>query len=165
MKIIDEIIRREGGFVNHVADRGGATNYGITIGTLSAWRGKQVTVNDVRNLTLAEAKKIYEHQYIIQPNFHRIENAFLREVVVDAGVHSGTRTSARWLQRAVGVTADGIIGPITLAAVNRADSRSVAAKCLAHRVRFLGNLITRDRSQAAFAAGWANRLGELIERV
>jgi len=58
-QIIAEIIQREGGFSDRTADRGGATNFGITIQTLAAWRKKPVTVDDVKKLTPAEATEIY----------------------------------------------------------------------------------------------------------
>jgi lysozyme family protein len=57
------LLAHEGGFVNHPKDPGGATNMGITIGTLSAWRGNRVTVEAVRDLTKDEALRIYRRQY------------------------------------------------------------------------------------------------------
>jgi lysozyme family protein len=57
--ILAAILRREGGFVNHPADRGGPTHYGITQATLQAWRGRAVSEEDVRALSVEEAKAIY----------------------------------------------------------------------------------------------------------
>ena len=59
--ILDEIIRREGGYVNHPADRGGPTNFGITAQTLGSWRklGRPATTAEVRALTEAEARAVY----------------------------------------------------------------------------------------------------------
>ena len=54
--MIDRLLEREGGFVNHPADRGGATNWGVTQGTLAAWRGYPVSVADVHALTRDEAR-------------------------------------------------------------------------------------------------------------
>ena len=54
-RALDLVLRHEGGYVDHPRDPGGATNRGITIATLSIWRGKQVTKQDVRDLSLAEA--------------------------------------------------------------------------------------------------------------
>lgn len=59
-KCMEWVFKSEGGYVNHPRDPGGATNMGITIGTLKAWRKpKAVTEADVKNLTKAEAKEIY----------------------------------------------------------------------------------------------------------
>ena len=128
--ILDEIIRREGGFVNDPADRGGATKYGITIGVLRKWRSTTVTVDDVRALTKPEAKEIYRARYILAPRFDRIKDADLRGQVVDYGVNSGPGTAARDLQRAP----DGIIGPKSLNAVTaRTPVRSaIAWLCCGH---------------------------------
>lgn len=162
-QIIDAIIRREGGFVNHAADRGGATNYGITQQTLAEYRGHPVSVDDVRNLTEDEARRIYADRYITRPGFDRITHPALMGLVVDCAVNHGPDRSARWLQQAAGVVVDGAVGPVTLAAVNGASGAHLYRQVLAERCRFYGSLVTRDPSQAAFAAGWAVRLAEFIE--
>lgn len=163
--IIDGIIHREGGFVNHPADRGGPTNWGITQAKLSEWRRKPVTVDDVRNLTEGEARQIYRHEYIVGPGFANITDEPLRELVVDCGVNHGTRRASQWLQSVAGVHTDGIVGPKTLHAVNFGNSKLLYRKLLAMRCRFFGRLISNDHSQAVFAAGWLNhRVAEFIER-
>lgn len=161
--LIDDILRREGGFVDHPADRGGATNFGITQETLAAWRGHPVTVEDVRKLTRDEAAEIYAARYVLEPRFADIEHEALAALVVDCGVNHGTGRAARWLQQAADVTPDGIVGPLTLAAVNSLDGDVLYRAVLAERCRFYGQLITGDPSQAVFAAGWANRVAEFIE--
>src|SRR5690606_5273554 len=57
------ILASEGGYVDHPDDPGGATNMGITIGRLSAWRGRKVTKQEVKNLTRGEALEIYKACY------------------------------------------------------------------------------------------------------
>lgn len=163
--IINEILRREGGFVDHPADRGGPTNYGITMATLSQWRGRQVTTDEVRNLTESEARRIYLQEYLIRPGFNRLTNPKLQALVVDCGVNHGVSRAAKWLQRALGVTEDGVLGPVTLTAAQEASARLIYARVLATRARFYGRIITDDPQQAAFAAGWAHRLAEFIEDV
>jgi lysozyme family protein len=63
-RIISDLLAREGGFVNHPADRGGATKFGITQDTLSAWLGRAASVEDVRALTASEAGAIYRQRFI-----------------------------------------------------------------------------------------------------
>lgn len=163
--IIDDIIRREGGFINHPADRGGPTKYGITAKTLGGWRhlGRTATSDEVAALTEAEAREIYRHRYIIEPGFDTITHPALQVLLVDSGVHSGPQKAVHWLQTAVGAATDGVIGPKTLAAIAATDQNKLYSKVLAARVRHLGRLITNDPKQSVFAAGWMNRMAEFVE--
>ena len=121
--ILDDIMRREGGYVNHPADRGGPTNFGITAQTLGSWRklGRPATAAEVQALTETEARAIYRQQYITDPGFEVITHPALLHLLVDAGVHSGAKRAAQWLQAALGVAADGVIGPKTRAALAATD--------------------------------------------
>ncbi len=165
--LIADIVRREGGFVNDPNDAGGATKYGITIGTLASWRGAPVTVEDVRNLTVEEASAIYEKRYIKEPGLDTITDPALRALLVDFGVLSGPRRAVQGLQKALGFSdadCDGAFGPKSKAAL-AADSNPVAlfykVKCerLEQFIRILAN-----PSQSGFANGWANRLDEFEDR-
>jgi lysozyme family protein len=160
--IIDNLLEREGGFVNDPNDRGGATKYGITRETLSDHRGEAVSVDDVRRLTEDEARAIYREEYIEAPGYHGIHDASLQGLVVDAGVNHGTHRASRWLQRAAGASVDGVVGPNTLAAVNQGNTLRLYLEFLRIRVELYGRLITEDPDQARFAHGWMRRLGEFL---
>lgn len=164
-RIIDELIRREGGYVNHPADRGGPTNYGITQKTLSAWRKRPVSAQEVKDLTEPEAREIYASMFIAEPKLDLVQDRELRELLIDCGVNHGPARAVRWLQIAVGANADGAIGPKTLAALSESRASDVYRAVVATRAVFYGRLIESDRSQAAFAAGWMKRLAEFIERI
>lgn len=163
--VLDEILRREGGYVNHPADRGGPTRFGITAVTLGEWRalGRAATGEEVAALTEAEARAIYRERYISVPGFESITQPALLALLVDASVHSGPRRAVLWLQAALGVAVDGVLGPKTRAALAAADQDALYDKVLGLRLRHLGRLITNDPTQAAFAAGWMNRLAEFVE--
>lgn len=161
--IIDGILEREGGFVDHLADLGGATKYGITRATLTDWRGRPVSVDDVRNLTEDEARQIYREQYIVRPGFLSIQNEAVRALVVDCAVNHGVLRAVKMLQHSAHVFTDGILGPNTIAAVNRMTPAALYRRLCAARVKLYGEIITKNPSQAAFAAGWANRIAAFIE--
>lgn len=163
--LIDDIIHREGGYVNHPADRGGPTKFGITASTLGAYRklNRPAIAGEVQELHLNEAKEIYRKQYVISPRFNEIVDETLQEAVVDFGVHSGPGRAARILQSLVGVRVDGTVGPITLFAVNQQEPKYLTMKLHLARAIFLMRFIGRNPSQAAFARGWGNRLAELAE--
>lgn len=163
---IGRVLDREGGYVDHPNDRGGPTNYGITMNTLSSWRGQAVSVEDVKVLSKSEAAKIYRTRYWNAPGFGSLNlPSLLAEAVFDTAVNSGPARAVRMLQRSIGVTDDGVIGPITTQALQRANPARLTARYLAHRGVFYGEIIGRDSSQQAFRNGWANRLAEFIERM
>jgi lysozyme family protein len=161
--IIDDIIKREGGFVDNQADRGGPTKYGITQATLAAWRGIPVTPGDVEALTVDEAKRIYMALYVDKPGLSALPDP-LRGLVVDTAVHSGVKTAVRLLQSSLGgLATDGILGPVTMAAVRGANSSWLYRKMLAERISFLGEAITVRPANAVFAKGWMARVAEFVE--
>jgi len=161
-QIIDDVLRREGGYVHHPQDRGGCTNFGITQQTLSDWRGVPVSCADVECLTETEARAIYLRRYVEQPGFHHIRDDRLRALLVDYAVHSGPKAAVRALQAAVGVITDGVIGPKTVQAVTGADAAETYRRVLRHRGEHLIDLLQRYQSNQAFAAGWFRRVLEFV---
>ena len=152
-QILDDLIRREGGYVHDPVDRGGPTKYGITQRTLRAWRGQAVTAEDVRRLTTAEARAIYRRRYVDDPGFARLPDP-LRAQVVDNGVLSGPRQAVKDLQRAIGgVTVDGQLGPKTRAALRRRGVRAVHARLLQVRAARIGRLVQRAPARCDSCAG------------
>lgn len=160
--IIDEIVRREGGYVDNPNDRGGPTNYGITQDTLSSWRGHPVTAEDVQALSEDEARNIYSARYYTGPNYDHLAEP-LRSFMVDSAVQHGPGRASRWLQLALGVTTDGVIGPQTLAAYDRADDPGrILLRVVKRRLKFYGDIIAGNETQRVFAAGWFRRVADAI---
>jgi lysozyme family protein len=163
MNIINDILRREGStFTDHPADKGGPTRWGVTQETLGVYLGRPATVDEVRNLTEAEARKVYQHLYIDKPGFGGIANHQLQHLLIDSGVQHGPVRASKWLQAAVNVRIDGDVGPQTLAAVNAYPWRVVYRSVFQARMKFYGRIITDNPSQAVWAAGWMNRLSEFV---
>ncbi len=163
--LIDRVIAREGGFSDNSADAGGATNWGITISTLRDWRRAPVSVDDVRNLTVDEAKQIYRSRFFVASGFDQVKDPQLLELLFDYAVNSGVYTATRSLQRCIGVKDDGMFGPISAAALARVNNYAALfyrIKC--DRYELLLRYIGYDSAQAAFAIGWANRLDQFEEK-
>ena len=122
------IVAREGGYVNDPDDPGGATNHGVTIGTmrqlgLDLDRDGRVTTGDVRALSPDQATDIYIDRYFHGPRISDLPEP-LWETVFDMQVNAGSH-AIRILQRLLNrmgqaVTVDGAIGPQTIAAAHRA---------------------------------------------
>lgn len=108
-------LQQEGGFSNNPADSGGPTNLGITLATLSHWRARVCSIDDVRELTKAEATSIYAARYWT-PICGTSLPAGIDLMTFDFGVNAGMGRSVKMLQMIIGVVQDGIVGPITLAA-------------------------------------------------
>ena len=153
------ILQKEGGYVDHPADKGGPTNHGITHKTLAAWRGKEVSAEDVKALQPEEAKEIYFANYW---NALRCESlpAGLDLVVFDFGVNAGVSRAARTLQKCVAVADDGVIGPITLGAVEKFAPDEVVRRFGQERMKFYEGLDNFN----VFGKGWRSRT-EAVETV
>jgi lysozyme family protein len=162
-EIIEAILRREGGYVDHPADKGGATKYGITQATLAEWMGRPATIDDVKQLTEHEAREIYREQYIVRPGFLGIDNDAVRALAIDCAVNHGVKRAVQLLQEAARVFTDGIFGPNTKDAVNRMTAAVLYRRLCAARVRLYGQIITKNPTQSVFAAGWCNRVAEFIQ--
>lgn len=162
--VIKGILNVEGGFVNKKEDRGGPTKYGITIGTLSKWRKKKCTVQDVVDLTKEEAAKIYKTEFIEKPGFLSFGDEPLAEQLIDAGVNHGQTGAVKILQRALNLPDDGVIGPQTVAAVKALPYYVVYARFLSRRLRYYAAICDNDPKQLVFAAGWMNRVAIVIRK-
>ena len=95
------VLKHEGGYVDHPNDPGGATNLGVTIGTLSSWLGRPATKAEVKALTRATVAPIYRKNYWAAIRGDELP-AGLDYAVFDFAVNSGPKRAAMALQRAVG---------------------------------------------------------------
>lgn len=126
--IAAEIVRREGGYVNDPDDPGGATNHGVTLGTLKSLRADvngdgRIDVSDVRALTPEKAAEIYVRHYFRGPRLDLLPEP-LQPSVFDMQVNAGAN-AIRILQRlmaafGLSLAVDGLVGPATARTVERA---------------------------------------------
>lgn len=131
--MIEKIIDREGGFVDDPDDLGGATNMGVTIGTLRRLgvdvNGDGIVdVNDVKELTKQDVSKIYKQQYFYAPRISELPEA-IQETVFDMYINAGSN-AIKILQNLLTEmgfecgAADGAIGKMTIRACDKAFSAS-----------------------------------------
>ena len=171
-QIIDAILEREGGYSDRPDDAGGPTNHGITQQRLADWRRRPVTAAEVEALSVEEARDIYRHCYIQAPGLGKVLDDDLRGLLVDCSVLHGPRNAVRFLQRALGVADDGILGDLTVAALWRVDRRRLLWQVFAERVMFVGRIISENLMDAdrdgipdntEFAKGWLARIGAMMK--
>jgi lysozyme family protein len=157
-RALELVLVHEGGYVDHPRDPGGATNLGVTIGTLSGWLGRPATKAEVRALTVDAVAPIYRKNYWDAVRADDLP-AGVDYCVFDFGVNSGPRRAIMALQRAVGVADDGRIGPITLAAAKRKSPEDIITRICSDRLSFMRRLSTWP----TFGRGWQRRV-EGVER-
>lgn len=143
--LIDRVLSHEGGHVNDSRDPGGETKFGIA--------KRSYPLLDIKNLTRSQAVEIYRRDFWQRVNGDSLPPSVAFQVL-DAAVNHGIGNAVRWLQRAVGVADDGVIGPVTMAAVKRMDAADLVLQFNAERLEFYTKLSTWD----AFGRGWARRL-------
>ena len=148
------LIAHEGDFADLENDPGGKTRFGVTeaVARAAGYGG------DMRQLPLSLAKTIYRSQYWDAVRGDELPDG-VRYYVFDAAAASGVRQSILWLQRALGVAADGVLGPVTLAAAHVANPDRLKARLLSQRLRFMAGL----SNWPSFSRGWTRRVADLLE--
>ena len=142
---IDRVLSAEGGLVDDPRDPGGLTKFGIS--------KRAYPSVDIRNLTREAAIAIYRADFWSRVQGDKLPRAIAFQAL-DAAVNHGIGNAVRWLQRAAKVADDGVIGPMTLAAIGRADPADLVLLFNAERLAFYTKLTTFD----AFGRGWINRV-------
>ena len=165
---IEKILEHEGGWVNHPSDPGGATNFGISL----RWAKQQgmavdvdldgdVDVDDIRKLDKTKAAELYR-KFFWSPFYDQISSQDIATKVFDLRVNAGASQSHTCLQRAVRacgapITEDGLIGPGTVAAVNKSHQMAVLAAFKSEMAAFYRVLVAQKSSFAPFLHGWLKR--------
>lgn len=147
------LLGHEGGYSNHPSDPGGETMWGIT---LKSARAAGYT-GSMRDMPVEFAKTVYRRRYWDSVRASEMPEA-IRYAVFDAAVNSGISQASRWLQRAARVADDGIIGPVTLAAVRDVAPEILLRRILAQRLTFMTDLSTWP----TFGRGWARRVAAIL---
>ena len=164
-KLIEDVIGREGGFVDRRADHGGPTNFGITLKTLDSVTGVRNNANSLRNIDIQTARDIYRTRYYFLPGINNLPS-FIQDFILDMAVLHGPMSAIKLLQDVlidygflVG-DRDGIIGKKTIAASNLAVKlgwRRLINTLVDRRVLRYKSIVKLDNSQACFEEGWIAR--------
>jgi len=153
---LQALLKHEGGFSNHPLDPGGMTNLGVTKTVWEEWVTHPVTEAEMRALTPAKVAPLYRRKYWDRVCGDELPTG-VDLAVFDYAVNSGPGRAVKTLQKVLGVTVDGALGPKTLAqAVNR-DSSALVEAYNAERLMFLRALPAFE----TFGRGWSRRVAEV----
>ena len=141
---VEFILYLEGGYGNHPEDNGGETNYGISKAAFPD--------EDIINITRERAIKLYKEEYWDKVNADQLPPG-VDLIVFDMAVNAGYKRSARILQGLIGAKKDGLIGPETIAAVNKHKSKDIIMRFNIVRLLYYTNLGDFQH----FGEGWFNR--------
>lgn len=151
---IVKVLKDEGGYVNHPADPGGETNFGIS---------KRSYPNvDIKGLTVEKAKDIYYADFWKTGPYDALVCGPLAEKVFNTAINAGNSRAFKLLQEAANacgakLVVDGAVGPKSITAINTLDGTKVLAEFRAAQARFYNNLVAKDPSKKVFLKGWLIR--------
>jgi lysozyme family protein len=156
-KSLAQVLKYEGGYVDHPKDPGGPTNKGITQAVYDAWRKSQnLFTQTVRNINDSEVAAIYKNLYWDRISGDNLP-AGVDFAVFDYAVNSGVSRAAKALQGVVGTAQDGQIGPATIAATKAYVAMAVTNQ----RLAFMKSLSI----WSTFGKGWAARIADVKAQI
>ena len=156
-KCLAQVLKYEGGYVDHPKDPGGPTNKGVTQAVYDSWRKSQnLPTQSVRAIADSEVAAIYKNLYWDRISGDNLP-AGVDFAVFDFAVNSGVSRAAKTLQAVVGVTQDGMIGPATIQAAKTYVAMSITNR----RLAFMQSLSI----WSTFGKGWSARIADVKAQI
>jgi len=159
----DRLMAKEGGYVNHPMDKGGPTNYGITLKSWEEYKGRKMKPEDIQAITFEDAQQFYRDEYWDKLRLDFVDYDPLAYALFDQAVNRGLGIVAREIQEIVGVKKDGIIGAKSLTAINSKDGKKLLFHFVINAQEYYVRIVQRSPTQAVFLLGWIRRTQGLME--
>lgn len=158
-----EVLKHEGGYVDHPKDPGGRTNLGVTQQTYEDWIGHKVNERIMRGLTRGHVEKLYKIKYWDAVKGDELPSG-LDLCVFDFAVNAGPNRAARYLQRLLGVKQDGAIGAVSLAKLAEAAKTEGRAALIARYQSSREDYYRELRTFPTFGKGWLRRVKDVTAK-
>lgn len=151
------VLKSEGGWSDNPQDPGGATMKGITFAVFKEWkRNPHLTKDDLRNVSDQDVHDLYKQLYWDKIRGDELPTG-VNYACFDAAVNMGVGRAAKLIQEAAGVTADGVLGPASLSAIQKANPKELIEKFSTLKENFYKSLTTFP----TFGKGWLRRVAEV----
>jgi len=140
------------GYTNDPNDPGGETKFGIA-------KNSHAQLN-IAALTWVDAKNIYYNEYWVGASCDKMSPR-VAILHFDGCINNGVSTASKFLQRAINVSDDGKIGPITLGVLNKLDPILVCNKICDYRTQYYKDIVNARPSSSIYLNGWVRRINEM----
>lgn len=172
LKSFEKTSKFEGGYANNPNDRGGETYKGIARNMWGKWSGWNIIDRyktspiSVKQLSAVLGGNV-ELQDMVESFYHAhfwnaikgddINNQLIADNIYDFAVNSGVSRAVKYAQRLVGTSEDGVIGNITIKAINK-NIEGFVTKYKAERLAFVNRIVAKNETQREFLNGWSARI-------
>jgi len=161
-------LKNEGKFVNNPSDPGGATNMGVTIGEWSKFKGFPAQVSDIEKLTMQDVIPFYRQTFWKVMDGDNITKQSIATAIFDFCVNQGQYQAIKLAQQTCidlggSLTADGVMGPKTIYALNTCNTKDFLQKYRDNLVQRYQRLAVKNPDLETFLHGWTNRADKILE--
>lgn len=160
------VIGHEGGYQDNPNDINGnynslgqlvGSNFGISAPVYESFLSYPPSKSDMQNMSIQTAKSIYRTRFWDDIKGDLINNQQVANIFFDGRVNHG-RTGVKIMQRILGVTDDGVVGPVTLKAINESNPSWLFNQYKLNREAFYNYLANVNPGFSVFLIGWLNRI-------
>ena len=152
------VLEHEGAFANNKNDNGGPTNWGISTPVYSAFLGRPATLADVQAMPIEVARKIYKRNYWNVTKAEAILSQDVANLFMDMSVLRGVVAASKSMQTALGLKSDGIIGNVSLAAINAQSPAALMLDFQRECVLAFCRIAKANPTQLEFLSNWCGRV-------
>lgn len=161
---IEVVLKNEGGLEENQWDRGGVTNFGISLKFYNSIYPNAIG-DDIRKMTKDKAKEFYRENFWDYTKFSEISSQPVANILLDFAVNAGIAESVKCAQRAVNsmkgqhdhLVVDGVLGDATISILNKSMNAIIVPAIRSERAGFYRELVSRHPSDIIFLNDWIRR--------